>query len=156
MSPNETQLLRNPDLEPNQVLLCESLKEAYASYFGFMEELNNHSIEFDYRYYSDGKAWLGKGVYKWNGKRGGQNEKTIFWLSIWEGFYKLSFFIPEKNLPDYLNLELDDNIKQIFYDSKLMGKTLRYYPIIVDMYDNQYLESIFSLIDLRINTLRGK
>lgn len=42
--------------------------------------------------YNDGKAWLSKGEYKWIIARGTNKVKPLFWLSIWEGFFKVSFF----------------------------------------------------------------
>jgi len=42
--------------------------------------------------------------------RGGQKEVTAFWLSIWDGFFKTTFYIPEKARSEALNLSLDDDL----------------------------------------------
>jgi len=44
------------------------------------------------------------------GVRGGQKEVTAFWLSIWDGFFKTTFYIPEKARSEALNLPLDDDL----------------------------------------------
>ena len=51
----------------------------------------------EWRYYNDGKAWLCKVVNK---------KKTVFWLSIWEHYFKTSFYFTEKHLEsiDALNI----------------------------------------------------
>ena len=39
---------------------------------------------------------MAKGLFNWRGVRGGQNEITVFWLSIWDDFFKLTIYVPEK------------------------------------------------------------
>ncbi len=43
----------------------------------------------EWRYYNDAKAWLCKV---------GDGRKTIFWFSVWEGFFQVSFFFVERHL----------------------------------------------------------
>jgi len=80
-------LLRDPNVQPSDDVIAEALREATDAYVKFVNELAKHDIQLEWRYYTDGKAWLAKGLYKWTGVRGGQNEKTVFWLSIWDGFF---------------------------------------------------------------------
>jgi len=75
-------LLRNPDIQPTDAVIAEALGEANNAYMKFVSELASHDIQFEWRYYTDGKAWLAKGLYKWTGVRGGQNETTVFCLQI--------------------------------------------------------------------------
>jgi hypothetical protein len=84
-----SQLLRSPDIKPSSDVVAKALGEANKAYIKFVNELANHDIRIEWRYYCDGKAWLAKGLYNWTGIRGGQNETTVFWLSIWEGFFQL-------------------------------------------------------------------
>ena len=90
------QMLRNPDIAPSSDVIAKALGEANNAYIKFINEIASHDIQIDWRYYNDGKAWLAKGLFKWRGVRGGQNETTIFWLSIWDGFFKVTIYIPEK------------------------------------------------------------
>ncbi|HJG22377.1 MAG TPA: DUF3788 domain-containing protein [Enterococcus durans] len=66
----------------------------------------------DWRFYNDGKAWLSKGEDKWTTSRGSQKVKPIFWLSIWDGFFKVSFHFPEKMREELVTLSLREEIKE--------------------------------------------
>jgi hypothetical protein len=144
----ETQLLRDENIKPTSEVIAESLDSANNAYIDFMKKLENHRIEFNWRYYNDGKAWLGKGVYKWTTLRGTQKETTAFWLSIWSGFFKLTIYIPEKYRTEALSLSLCNETKKMIEDAKQMGK-LKFFPIVFDLCSNEMFEEIFSLIDFR-------
>ena len=66
----------------------------------------------DWRVYNDGKARLSKGEDKWTTSRGSQKVKPIFWLSIWDGFFKVSFHFPEKMREELVTLSLREEIKE--------------------------------------------
>ena len=100
----------------------------------------------EWRYYNDGKAWLAKGLFKWTGVRGDQNEKTVFWLSIWDGFFKVYIYVPEKARADVLSLPLDNEIKRKIAASEQMGK-LKFFPIVFDLCSDEMLEAVFLIAD---------
>lgn len=145
---NEQQLLRNPDIEPTSEVIAKALGSANTAYIKFIEGLKSHDIGVEWRYYNDGKAWLGKGLYKWTGVRGGQKEVTAFWLSIWDGFFKTTFYIPEKVRSEALNLSLDDDVKNRIADSNQMGK-LKFFPLVFDLRSDEILNDIYTLADFR-------
>jgi len=145
---NEQQLLRDPDIEPTSEVIAEALGSADAAYVKFIEGLMSYDIEMEWRYYNDGKAWLGKGLYKWTGARGGQKEVTAFWLGIWGGFFKVTVFIPEKTRADALNLTLADDIKDMIADAKQMGK-LKFFPLTFDLHSDELFDDIYTLVNFR-------
>lgn len=135
MSENENadkQLLRDPSIQPTNDVLAAALGERYATYTQFLEMLADLDIELVWRYYKDGKAWLAKGLYRWKGLRGADKEKTIFWLSIWDGFFKLSFFFAEKARPGLQALAVGQNIKMMIESANQMGK-LKFFPLTFDV-----------------------
>ncbi|PKM88767.1 MAG: hypothetical protein CVU85_03615 [Firmicutes bacterium HGW-Firmicutes-10] len=142
--------LKDPAIRPSSDVISDALKEANNTYMKFVSELENHDIHMDWRYYTDGKAWLAKGLHHWIGVRGGQKETTIFWLSIWDGFFKVTFFIPEKVRANALALPLDNVVKQMITDSKKMGK-LKFFPVVFDVCSDERFEDIFSLVDFKKN-----
>ncbi len=142
------QLLRNPDIEPSLEIIAEGLCEANAAYLDFLKELKGHCIDLEWRYYNDGSSWLGKGLYKWTGARGGQNEVTAFWLSIWEGFFKVTVYIPEKSRQDALCLPLSESGKELLENAKQIGK-LKFFPMIFDLNSHDLFTDVFTLIDFR-------
>ncbi len=148
MNTNAEQVLRNPDIEPSSDVIAKALGEANDAYVKFIKELASHDIQLEWRYYTDGKAWLAKGLYKWIGVRGGHNEITVFWLSIWDGFFKVTIYVPEKARADVLILPLNNEVKLMIADSKQMGK-LKYFPIVFDLCSDEMFEAVFLLADFR-------
>ena len=145
---NALQLLRDPDIDPTSKVIAQALGSANSVYIEFTKDLKNHDIEVEWRYYNDGKAWLGKGLYKWIGARGGKNEVTAFWLSVWDSFFKVTFYIPEKVRFDALNLPLNDDIKNMIQESKQLGK-LKFFPLTFDLKSNELFDNIYTLINFR-------
>lgn len=150
MKSTKKQLLRNPDIKPSSDVIAKALGESNHSYVKFMNELRSHDIHLEWRYYNDGKAWLAKGLFKWIGVRGNQKEKTVFWLSMWEGFFKVTIYVPEQARIDALNLPLDNEVKKMISASQQMGK-LKYFPTVFDLYSDEMFEAVFLLVDFRKN-----
>ena len=148
METKKEQLLRNPEIEPSGDVIAKALGESNDSYKKFVNELASHDIQLEWRYYTDGKAWLAKGLFKWTGARGGKNEKTVFWLSIWDGFFKVTIYVPEKARADALRLPLDNKVKRALADSPQMGK-LKYFPIVFELYSDEMLQTVFLRADFR-------
>lgn len=148
MKTTNKQLLRNPDIQPTNDVVAKALGEANNAYMKFVNELASHDVQLEWRYYNDGKAWLAKGLYKWTGVRGGQNESTVFWLSIWEGFFKVTIYVPEKARADVFSLSLDNEVKQMITDSKQMGK-LKFFPLVFDLCSDEMFEVVCTLVDFK-------
>ena len=58
------QLLRSPDIQPTSDVIAQALGQANSAYVKFVSGLENHDIQLDWHYYTDGKAWLAKGLHK--------------------------------------------------------------------------------------------
>ena len=148
MAINKEQLLRNPNMQPTDDVIAKALGESNDAYIKFINEIASHDIHLDWRYYNDGKAWLAKGLFKWTGVRGGQKETTVFWLSIWDGFFKVTIYVPEKARADVLSLTLDNEVKLMIEATQQMGK-LKYFPIVFDLCSDEMFEAVFLLADYR-------
>ena len=144
----EQQLLRNPDTEPSEELIAEGLGPAASVYSRFAEELKNHDVQLDWRYYNDGKAWLGKGLYRWISVRGRQKEMTVFWLSVWKEYFKVTFYISEKYRMETLNLPLDCGTLKMAENAEQMGK-LKFFPLVFDIHSDQMLDQVSVLIEFK-------
>ena len=144
----EKQLLRDADIEPTNDVISDALGAASDAYKKFIDRLQNHDIEVEWRYYNDGKAWLGKGLYKWTTTRGTKKEMTAFWLSIWDGFFKVTLYISEKYRADALALSLGDEVKKMVEDAKQIGK-LKFFPLIFELRSDEQFDEIFTLVDFR-------
>ena len=147
--PNE-QLLRDPEIRPSIEVIAEGLGTAYKAYAQFVKELEQYGITLiDWRYYTDGKAWLSKGEYKWTTKRGTNKVKPIFWLSIWSGFFKVSFFFGSDIQEELLNLPISQIAKELIKGAKPMGKTMRFLPLVFDISDEAQLNDLYILSEFR-------
>jgi len=145
---DEIQLLRDPAVEPTSELIAEGLGAANGAYVRFIEGLESHNVELTWRFYNDGKAWLGKALHKWTTSRGTPKEVTAFWLSIWDGFFKLSFFIPEKARFDVLALPLSDEVLDMIEQAKQMGK-LKFFPLVFSVSSDKLFDDLYTLVDFR-------
>lgn len=81
------QLLRDPTFYPDAEGLRAALDVHYADYETFMAGAAALGLQTAWNYYRDGKSWLCKAT---------AGRKTIFWLSVWEGFFQVTFFFAEK------------------------------------------------------------
>jgi len=150
MNLNEQQLLRDPNIEPTSAVIAEGLGEAYETYSIFISELVNYGIVLmDWRFYNDGKAWLSKGEYKWTTPRGTNKVKTIFWLSIWEGFFRISFFFSTSVQAELQDLPVSQETKELIKNAKPMGKTMLYLPLIMDIKTSQQLDDVYNIAQFR-------
>lgn len=143
------QRLRDPDIEPTADVLAKALGTSNEAYLRFVSEISEHDIELVWRYYTDGKAWLAKGLYQWTGARGGKKELTVFWLSIWEGFFKVSVFVPEKYREVLLTHTQSEIIKNIIAEAKQMGERLRFFPVVFEVRSDVMFDGLFEMIDFK-------
>lgn len=140
------QLLREPDIEPTNDILSLTLGGIYNTYMKFTDMLISCDVVLEWRYYNDGKAWLGKCLYKWKSSRGTDKEKTILWLSIWDSFFKTSFFFPEKVREELLNLPVSENTKIVIKRANPIGK-LKFFPLILDVCSEDMFNDLLILIN---------
>jgi len=147
---NEKQLLRDQIIEPTDEIIADGLGAANDVYVKFIEELKEYGITLmDWRFYNDGKAWLSKGEYKWTTPRGANKVKPIFWLSIWEGFFRISFFFSTSVKDELQNLPISQETKEIIENAKPMGKTMRFIPVVMDIKTDQQLSDVYAIAQFR-------
>lgn len=144
------QLLRNPDTAPTAEIIADGLGAANNVYVEFIEKLKEHDVSLmDWRFYNDGKAWLSKGEYKWTTSRGTHKVKPLFWLSIWAGFFKVSFFFSFKVQDKLLTLPISQEAKNTIKNADVKGKKMKFIPVIFDIDNNEQLDDLFVLMQFR-------
>ena len=151
----EHQLLRDPSIEPTSEIIAEGLGVAFKPYSVFISELENYGITLmDWRFYNDGKAWLSKGEYKWTTPRGANKVKPIFWLSIWEGFFRISFFFSTSVQAELQDLPISQETKELIKSAKAMGKTMRFIPVVMDIKTTQQLGDVYNIAQFRKDKMK--
>lgn len=128
------QLLRNPDIFPSDEVLAAALGDCYSAYEAFAAKLPEYGVETEWRYYKDGKNWLTKGVYK---------KKTVFWLSVWDGHFMVSFFFTDRTREGVFQLSISDALKERFANEKRVGKLI---ALLVEVYDETALADLYALV----------
>lgn len=133
-------LLRNSEVYPSNEVLNDVLGDTiYSVLESFISTItsDDYGLTIEWRYYNDGKAWLGKIVHK---------KKTVLWLSIWEGFFKLSYYFAEKHLEEIAALNISEVIKEEFAKAKPIGRLI---PMIIDVSSMEQIKDILTIISLK-------
>ena len=128
--------LRNTEIFPSDRVLKDTLGDVYDVLKSFLATITNEAylLSFEWRYYNDGKAWLCKVQHK---------KKTILWLSVWEGFFKVSFFFTEKHLEAIAALDISEAIKTELASAKAVGRLI---PMIFNINNASQLEELLTVV----------
>jgi len=138
----ETQLLRDPHIFPSEDVLKDVLEpDAYEAFESFMNEITSaeYGLTYEWRYYNDGKSWLCKISHK---------KKTVMWLSVWNGFFKISFYFTEKHLVGIGALEIAENIREDFCKAKPIGRLI---PMLFNINNIKQLPDILTVTAFKKN-----
>lgn len=128
--------LRDAEIFPSDRVLKDTLGDVYDVLESFLATITNEAylLSFEWRYYNDGKAWLCKVQHK---------KKTILWLSVWEGFFKVSFFFTEKHLEAIAALDISEAIKTELASAKPVGRLI---PMIFNINNANQLEELLTVV----------
>ncbi len=106
--------LRNESIYPDESVLMTVLDESFYSYKALLELFAKQEMDYEWRYYHDGKAWLCKVQKK---------KKTIVWMSAWKGYMQATLYIPEKHIERVYELDISSELKEVFRSTKSVGKS---------------------------------
>lgn len=129
--------LRDPEIFPSEMELKRVLGEpVYSVLASFLETITGreYGIEIEWRYYNDGKAWLAKVVHK---------NKTILWLSVWDGYFKTSFYFTEKHQEAIAALDISEEKKDEFAAMKPIGKLI---PMTLNVSEQEQLDELLTVV----------
>ena len=137
------QLLNNPDVEPSEEVLQKEFGEWYPVYEEFIRTIQAEpfSLNPEWRYYKDGKAWLCKI---------GRKKKTVVWLSAWEQHFKLGFYFTEKSGAGIPDLDVSLSLKDSYASNKPIG---RMKPLVPEVSRSSQLADIYALVEYKISKL---
>jgi hypothetical protein len=106
--------LRDESIYPDESVLRVILDQSYETYLDLLELFNKYDMNYEWRYYHDGKAWLCKVQKK---------KKTIVWMSAWQGFMQATIYFPLKLLESVLSLDITKELKVKITNTKNVGKS---------------------------------
>lgn len=131
--PDKELAFKDKDIAPDNGRIAAVLGEQFSLY----EELVSRmpQITISWNYYNDGKAWLGKLLFK---------KKNLGWVMIYEGFFKVTFYVTEKVVPELEKLKLPDHLISSLHEHS--GKLI---PLIIAPEDSQDIDTVLQLIDFK-------
>jgi hypothetical protein len=134
-----TMLLKDPQTLPSPQVLADVLGSNHRTFEALEHCIKapHLQIELEWRYYNDGKAWLCKAIKK---------KKTVFWLSVWDDCFKLTFYFTEKHLQGIAQLPIDESIKDAFAANNPIGKLL---PLTLEMATEKQLADALKIIEFK-------
>jgi hypothetical protein len=126
----EKPILKDQDRIPDQEVLREALKERMALYEDLMDALAAvpFGLSHEWRYYKDGHAWLCKVT---------DRKKTILWLSVFDGFFKVAFYFSARTGEGVARLPIDDSIRDRFEKAAFIGKVK---PLIIHVLESSHVK----------------
>jgi uncharacterized protein DUF3788 len=135
----ETMILKDPAVSPSATVLKNALKTTYSTYQELITAISAKGFDLapQWQYYRDGKAWLCKVQYK---------KKTVFWLSVWDKYFKVVFYFTEKHFESIKQLDIDDKIKEKFVNGKAIGKM---FPLAIKIEKTSQLRDVLRIIDYK-------
>ena len=93
----------------------------------------------EWRYYKDGKSWLMKVTRK---------SKTIFWLSVIENAFRITFYFTDRAEEAIMNSSISDELKEQFKKGKKYNKIR---GITIHFKKKKDVEHTKSLIDIKLS-----
>lgn len=137
----ERPLLRDQAEYPSDEVLARYLGKTKAAWDTFTARLaaDASDAKLEWRYYQDGKAWLGKLVRK---------KKTVCWVSIWDRAFRTTFYFTTKSGREIERLPIAQELKDAFRATS--SSKLR--PITVEVSHRKDLGDLFTLIAYKKET----
>ena len=137
----ETIQLKDPNTPPSDEVLANVLGNSYAAFDELMKTVAEPPYELvaGWNYYKDGKAWLCKVQFK---------KKTVFWLSVWDKYFKTAFYFTEKTKPGVMELDIDKTLKTDFSQKEPTGKLI---PLVINVTRKEQLKNVLTIVEYKKN-----
>lgn len=131
---------KDGNIEPVNENLRIVLGNSFSAYKTLVEKLSDFEADLEWRFYKDG-GWLAKVTRK---------KKTIFWGAPEDGYFAIGFHFNERNKQGVLELDIADDLKQIFSNALINGSKLT--SLKIDIYSDSELIDVYQLIDYKKRT----
>ena len=123
---------------PDEQVLKTTLGESYDAYCELLKLFDDNGMEYGWRYYKDGKAWLCKVQKK---------KRTIVWMSAWKGHMRATVYLPGKYINEIYALDISEEMKGKFKKTKNVGKSK---PCIFEIRNKDVLEDFNKVMQFKI------
>lgn len=126
---------------PTEGVVFSHIGESSAVWSQLFQQIHklHPDIAEEWRYYNDGKAWLMKAVRK---------SKTVFWLSVFEGGFRVTFYFTDKAEKAINDSPISAVLKRNFIAGKHYGK-IRGLTVVVKSKKN--IKDILAIVELKLS-----
>ena len=130
--------LADESIYPDEQVLRAILGRSYRSYCKLLELYDRNQLQYEWRYYKDGKAWLCK-IQK--------RKKTIVWMSAWKGYMQPTIYFPERLIEQVYLLPIGKVTKDRITKTKNVGKSK---PCIFEVRNQKILKDLETVMRFKI------
>jgi len=132
--------LRDESVYPDEKVLKTILGKSYHAYCTLLKIYDDNEMNYEWRYYKDGKAWLCKVQRK---------KRTIVWMSAWKGYMQAAIYIPEKHIHTLYTHDISEEVKKKIRETKNVGKSK---PCIFEIRNKDNLKDFEKVMQFKIIT----
>ncbi len=137
----EKPILTDKNQYPTEEIIFSHIGTAKNFWESLFEYIHTKHPDFseEWRYYMDGKSWLLKITRK---------SKTIFWLSVIEGSFRITFYFTDRAQQAIMESAISEDLKLQFKDAKEYNKIR---GITINFKDTEDIESAKILIAIKLS-----
>jgi hypothetical protein len=138
----EKPVLSDMNTYPSEEVILGFLGKSKAYWKEFVDMLKASfpNLELNWRYYRDGSSWLCKVVNK---------KKTVFWLSVYDGYFKTAFYFTEKTGSNIRRLDIGKEIIDSYLKAKGFGKLK---PLRIDIKSKKAINDLKKVIEYKLHS----
>lgn len=129
--------LTDKEQYPDESILAQILQQFFPLYQEVVQQLQEKGIEITWQYYNDGKAWLGKLIWK---------KKNLGWLHVYHSAFKITVYFTEKYRTGVMDLDIPQDIKDTFQKATPSGKLI---PLTLPIEQEQDVTYLLLLTDYK-------
>jgi hypothetical protein len=133
--------LKDENIYPDESVLSEILGQSYNAYRDLIKLFDKLEMNYEWRYYRDGKVWLCKVQKK---------KKTIVWMSAWRGYMQATIYFPLRFLDSVLSLNITEESKEKITNTKDVGKSK---PCIFEIRSKEVLVDFEKVMNFKMNCI---
>ena len=131
-------ILKDPAVKPSDEIVFSFIGEKKNLWEQLINLINEHTdLTGEWRYYNDGKSWLFRGLKK---------EKAVFWVSVYQSSFSVTFYLSGKAEPLIESSDLPQKLKNEYESTK----EIKFRYISIPMISMEDIESVKKLIKIKL------
>jgi len=132
-------VLKDPGIIPDEDFIASHLGQNSILWNSLFDSLRSDYPELSgsWKYYSDVKSWLYKCV---------QSSKTVFWLSLIDGTFRVTFYFNAKNQNAVFECGIPEHFKKLFRET---NENKKFKNMTVAVNSGTDVETVLTLVKVK-------